>query len=69
MTEKEITEGDLIIINKILELNSLDMGQKNELLRLVRTYIDEGANMCMTCDPQVVAMWRRLKGWFSEYKK
>jgi hypothetical protein len=65
---KEVSESDYILFEGLIKLNSMNMGQKNEMLRLVRTYIDEGASMCMTCDPQVVAMFKRLKNWFELYK-
>lgn len=64
---KQVNEADYLSFENLIKLNTMDMGQKNEMLRLVRTYIDEGAAMCMTCDPQVVAMFRRLKSWFELY--
>ena len=65
---KKVSKSDYLIFRELLKLNSMDVGQKTEMLRLVRTYIDEGASMCMTCDPQVVAMFRRLRNWFENYK-
>jgi len=62
---KEVSELDKQLFVKLVEAQHLTMSQKNEMIRLVRTYIDEGASMCMTCDPQVVAMWRRLKAWWA----
>ena len=63
-----MTTDDFILIEHLLKLTSLTMGEKEHLLRLIRTYIDNGASMCMTCDPQVVQAWRRLKMWWELYR-
>ena len=63
-----MTTDDFILIEHLLKLTSLTMGEKEQLLRLIRTYIDNGASICMTCDPQVVQAWRRLKMWWELYR-
>ena len=65
---KELLPVDRERIEFLIAAQDLNMAEKNDMLRLVKTYIDEGASMCMTCDPQVRAMWRRLAGWYDLYK-
>jgi hypothetical protein len=59
-----MNENDFNKIDEILKLKEMGMAEKDELRRLIRTYIDSGFSMCMTCDPQVVSAFRRLGKWW-----
>lgn len=61
-----MTKDDFIIIEHLLKLKEMGMAEKAELQRIIKTYIDAGFSMCMTCDPQVVQAWRRLGNWWAQ---
>lgn len=58
-----MTDKDLVEIKRLLALRTADMGDKDSCLRLIRTYINEGAAYCLTCDPAVRNMFKTLRDW------
>jgi hypothetical protein len=60
-----MTTDDFILIEHLITLKEMGMAEKSELRRIIQTYLDKGFNMCMTCDPQVVQAFKRLKTWWS----
>ena len=55
---------DFNTIEYLITLNEADMSEKDQCERIIRTYIDGGYKLCKTCDPQVVAGFKRLRKWW-----
>jgi hypothetical protein len=55
--------NDLLEIKRLCQIRVADMRDKTSALDMIRKYINEGANYCMTCDPQVRDMFLTLKKW------
>lgn len=54
---------------RLIDLVSATGVDKQSAQNLIRKYIDPTAQYCMNCPPSVQAMFRRLKGWWSEIGK
>lgn len=61
-----MNEVDKIEFQRIYDLTVAKMQDKHSAQDLIQKYIDAGAKYCMTCDPSIRAMFRRLKGWWDE---
>lgn len=59
-----MNEVDFRIVEEMVKLTTMDMGQKMEMDRIIKTYIDPGFAMCYTCDPQVRQAFTRIKTWW-----
>jgi hypothetical protein len=49
---------------RLYKLTTADMVDKMSAYDLMKRYVDKDAIFCLTCDPSVSAMFKRLKGWF-----
>jgi hypothetical protein len=63
-----MNEVDKIEFQRIYDLTVAKMQDKHSAQDLIQKYIDAGAKYCMTCDPAIRAMFRRLKAWWDENK-
>lgn len=63
-----MNEVDKIEFQRLYDLTTAKMLDKHLAQDLIQRYIDPGAKYCMTCDPSIRAMFRRLKGWWDENK-
>lgn len=63
-----INEVDKIEFERLYNLTSATALDKHSAQSLIQRYMDPGAKYCMTCDPSVRAMFRRLKLWWDENK-
>jgi hypothetical protein len=54
---------------RLINLTSATGADKHSAQNLIQKYIDPTAQYCMNCPPSVGAMFRRLKGWWSEIGK
>lgn len=59
-----MTKDDFILIEHMVQLKVMGMSEKDEMQRLIRTYLDKGFSMCMTCEPQVRQAFKRLCDWW-----
>lgn len=57
-------KDDFILIEEMIKLKEMGMSEKEQLARLIRTYIDSGFSMCYTCDPQIRQAFKRLCDWW-----
>ena len=64
----KISKEDKIEIERLLNLSTADMRDKNSCQSIIQRYIDNGAMYCMTCDPSIRAMFKRLRGWYETNK-
>ena len=51
-------------IERILSLKTATAHDKNQMLYLVKKYIDGNANYCLQCPGAVSALFNRLKKWY-----
>ena len=58
-----VSERDIIEIQRLCSLKTADMVDKNSAQAMIRQYIDPGAKYCMTCDPAIRQMFKRLRTW------
>lgn len=63
-----MNETDKKEFERLYNLTSAKMLDKHLAQDLIQRYIDPGAKYCMTCDPSIRAMFRRLKIWWEENK-
>lgn len=63
-----MNETDKKEFERLYNLTSAKMLDKHLAQDLIQRYIDPGAKYCMTCDPSIRAMFRRLKMWWQENK-
>jgi hypothetical protein len=61
-----MNEIDRKEFERLNTLTSAKMVDKHIAQDLIQKYIDPGAKYCMTCDPAVQSMFRRLKAWWLE---
>lgn len=61
-----MNEIDRKEFERLNTLTSAKMVDKHIAQDLIQKYIDPGAKYCMTCDPSIRAMFRRLKAWWLE---
>ena len=54
---------DILEIQRLYKLTKADMVDKHSAQRLIQEYIDAGAKYCMTCDPAIRQMFKRLREW------
>lgn len=64
----KISKEDKLEFERLLIIKTADMVDKHSAQNLIRTYIDNGAKYCMTCDPSIRAMFKRLRNWFEANK-
>jgi len=64
----KISKEDKIEIERLLTLKVAAMPDKHSAQEMIRRYIDNGAKYCMTCDPAIVSMFKRLRNWFEVNK-
>lgn len=63
-----MNELDKLEFQRLYDLTTAKMLDKHSAQDLIQRYIDPGAKYCMTCDPSIRAMFRRLKVWWGENK-
>jgi hypothetical protein len=63
-----MNETDKKEFERLYNLSTAKMLDKHLAQDLIQRYIDPGAKYCMTCDPSIRAMFRRLKMWWEENK-
>jgi hypothetical protein len=63
-----MNETDKKEFERLYNLTTAKMLDKHLAQDLIQRYIDPGAKYCMTCDPSIRAMFRRLKMWWEENK-
>ena len=61
----KITKQDKLEIERLLALKTASMVDKHSAQEMVRRYMDNGAKYCMTCDPSIQAMFKRLRHWYN----
>jgi hypothetical protein len=61
-----MTKEEFELIEKLVKLTEADMAEKDAVTKVIRTYLDPGFSMCMTCDAQVQAAFKRLKIWWTK---
>ena len=64
----KISKEDKLQIERLLSLKTAAMPDKHLAQLLIQTYIDNGAKYCMTCDPSIRAMFKRLRTWYETNK-
>ena len=64
----KIEKNDKVEIERLLSLTTAAMPDKHLVQDLVRKYIDNGCRYCMTCDPSIRAMFKRLRTWYETNK-
>lgn len=64
----KISKEDKIEIERLLNLTTADMRDKNSCQLMIQRLIDNGAKYCMTCDPAIRAMFKRLRTWYEANK-
>jgi hypothetical protein len=64
----KIGKDDKIEIVRLLELKTASMVDKHSAQEMVRRYIDNGAKYCLSCDPSIRAMFKRLRNWYEANK-
>lgn len=60
MISSEMSKREFLEFERLLKLSEMDMGDKESMKALIIKFIDEGFSMCMTCDPQIRAAFKRL---------
>jgi hypothetical protein len=64
----KIGKEDKLEIERLLSLTTADMRDKNSCQLMIQRHIDNGARYCMTCDPAIRAMFKRLRTWYENNK-
>lgn len=60
-----MTKEDYNIIEHLVSLKEADMNEKDQAQRIIRTYMDPGYKLCLTCAPQVVLAFKRIRTWWA----
>jgi hypothetical protein len=55
---------DKIEIERLLSLTTATYGDKDSCKRMIQKYISSGYTFCMTCDPQVLNAFKKLRQWW-----
>jgi len=63
-----MNELDKLEFERLCNLTEANAIDKHSAQDLIQRYMDPGAKYCMSCDPSVRAMFRRLKAWWFENK-
>lgn len=61
-----MTKAEKEEIERLINLNEVDMYDKSSALGISKKYINSGASYCLTCDGSVRLMFNRLKDWWSK---
>jgi hypothetical protein len=56
-------------IERLLSVSVADVTDKHSAQSIIQKYIQPGYKCCMTCDPQIRLMFRKLRGWWDAQNK
>jgi len=51
-------------IERLLSIKVATYGDKDSCKRMIQKYISPGYTYCLTCDPAVIAAFKKLRQWW-----